>query len=107
MVASTNVHIEVKEISGHTQQLRSLLLRSPLSFSEEDNSSEGAMNQELYRTEDLEAIVQASRNEILESLSKFKAFLYRGYWRILSEDAEYDVVDQMQLIIRAEGYARR
>eukprot|EP01138_Halocafeteria_seosinensis_P003350 gb/GECG01003426.1/.p1 GENE.gb/GECG01003426.1/~~gb/GECG01003426.1/.p1 ORF type:complete len:338 (+),score=44.96 gb/GECG01003426.1/:1-1014(+) len=103
IVAECSQYYELEKTNGRLRKIRTLLEQRPYAGpTAEKNKSNGY----LYSFEDLLDRVQASRREIEAELHNLDALCLGGYWRILSEQYLFQLVEEITLTIRQQGWRK-
>ncbi|KAL6761323.1 sister chromatid cohesion protein Dcc1 [Haematococcus lacustris] len=107
--ASTKAHIEVVECAPRLERLQQLLAERPYGAEDEEaeEEEEEAPGQQagLYTTQQLQALVQASDEEVLEELRALHAVQLGPHWRLVEPGYLGQLLELLVLSAQALGQA--
>ncbi|KAJ9506644.1 hypothetical protein QJQ45_003728 [Haematococcus lacustris] len=107
--ASTKAHIEVVECAPRLERLQQLLAERPYGAEDEEaeEEEEAAPGQQagLYTTQQLQALVQASDEEVLEELRALHAVQLGPHWRLVEPGYLGQLLELLVLSAQALGQA--
>jgi len=89
--------LELRRTMAKIDRVETLIHQNPLHF-----EKKGAGN--TYSLYELESIVPASPKELIQALDSLGAFEFEEKWRILAPDSEFEIVNEMVEVCKAEGW---
>ncbi|XP_063780522.1 sister chromatid cohesion protein DCC1 [Pseudophryne corroboree] len=94
---------ELKRCRPKLRNLKKLLLENP--YEGPENERDTSQNIQLYKTEDLLSLIQASYEELLEHLKVIHACSINGFWRLLDFDYEMKLLNHISQLMDSESWS--